>query len=235
MLDQDRGRILGIVGDVFGTPPDGARGFVQSRQGSLRSAGCANHHIADHQGGLGVSPVLEFPAQIGHQILRPDLFSVLRIDADQETLTANGEDAVTVHRGSHSRTVTPAIRVARPGWGAPQFLAARDIQRDQELLTIPKSHREQRTPRDRIARIAQPRVFEEPNPLGPLLRPLRQQALVRRMIPARFPPPLRPIRPPDRNHRHRPQGTSQPGSTNRHNSTSIKQPHPPSQTKINIK
>src|SRR5262249_27432145 len=122
-LDDDDRRIGGFVREFLGLPDQLAGLLVEGGEGSLVAAGRADDLVAIDEGRLRVTPAGHHrAAEVGLEILGPDLFPRGRLDAENRPLAADAEDEVAVHRRRAARPVTVAFREERADLGGPQLL-----------------------------------------------------------------------------------------------------------------
>lgn len=122
--------LLGLEGD--GRAPDLAAGLlVEGDQGGLRAAGGADEDVAVDQRRLGVGPAAGLTAVVAAEILLPDDGAIVRLQADQSAVGADGVDAIAVHGGGAARAGVAAGGAA--DLGGPELLAAVDVEAQHRL------------------------------------------------------------------------------------------------------
>ena len=194
MGDQDRGGILGLFLDTGAAPEDLPGLFVQSSHGALPPPGGADDLVAIDQHRFGISPVLQLPAEILDQIGLPQNFSILGRQTAQHAVRRQGIKPVAIHRRRGTRAISPIVRIDLViQLDRPLLRTGLGVKADHMLPAILRSHRKKLVPHHRKTGITQSCVLEDPFLLRTLGRPRIQDRLVRRMIIAVGPAPLRPI------------------------------------------
>ena len=113
--EQGRGAVSDRVVAVF--PDDSAGEFVECHERALRRADIQQNPPVQHERRAGKSPGWHFAAEIGHELLLPEDFTGVGLQAEQVADLAQGIDPVAIHGGRGESAAVPILWGERAGVG----------------------------------------------------------------------------------------------------------------------
>ncbi len=178
VLHGDGGGVLRCVHPVLGLPGFGSGFLVKGRQCALRSTGGDDHEITHDERTLAVAPSGHLAAEIGH-VRTPQFLAGGGLKTDEDAFSAQRIHFAIIHRRCGARAVAPAVGEQRPGLGGPFLFPRLRIDGDDILHGVTSTHGVNRAADDGEARVAEPGVFIEPDPLRPVCGPGFEQISLR--------------------------------------------------------